>query len=348
MLKFMTFFTMLATTLIGCEQSSFEGAAPSLPVQPVPVVPIEPEPQLLTEFFDARPEPQDKPKVDVLFLMDTSGSMIEEKDAVETKLQEFISKFDDSLDYHIYVVGSEIGYVGIFPDYIPFDINLGDLTDSERVTKIDEPVDSFNALQVFYNLISEEDSPLVLRQDATLEVVVISDDNPITLEETNFRLDHPALLEYKQLFLDDIIQFPLQSAELIRLLDENFSEKQIHFNGFIGNENSVNTATCVVQNIGQDYIDLSIHEKYTGFTADICSDDWNSKFDDLAFTIIDQNSAQKYALQQVPSKEIKLNLYINDVLIDEENYTISENEIVFNQSLEPTEGDSIKIIYLGL
>ena len=152
MLKFMTFLMMAMITLSGCEQSSFEGSAPIIetPTTPEPPVPVPPtEPGLLTEIFTANPEPEVKTKVDVLFLMDTSGSMIEEKDAVETQLQEFISKFDESLDYHVYVVGSEIGYPGLFGTfYTPFDIQLGELANSDRVTKINEPVDSFNALQV--------------------------------------------------------------------------------------------------------------------------------------------------------------------------------------------------------
>ena len=200
MLKFMTFFIMAAITLIGCEQSSFEGSAPVLPApvkpapEPVPETPTEPG--LLTEVFTANPAPEEKSKVDVLFLMDTSGSMLEEKEAVETQLQEFISKFDESLDYHIYVVGSEVGYTNIFPGYVPFDINIAELENSDRVTKINEPIDSYNALQVFLNLVNEENSPLNLRDEASLEVVVVSDDNPISLEESSLLLNQTIYTDY--------------------------------------------------------------------------------------------------------------------------------------------------------
>lgn len=103
--------------------------------------------------------------VDVFFVMDTSGSMNNEKAGLEQNMAEFVKKFEEqakSLDYKIFMIGQGFNFPGT----------------GEKIVKINELVDSVNALTVLTTFfVNKLNDPAILRPDSSKQIIVITDDN---------------------------------------------------------------------------------------------------------------------------------------------------------------------------
>ncbi len=112
--------------------------------------------------------------IDIIWAVDTSGSMNEEAALIETQLNDFVEFVEDSgLDVRVVMVAADTVCV-------PSPLSGGGCpdADSERYRHVVSTVGSTNALQVLENTYSQYSS--FLRPEAYKHIVVVSDDESST------------------------------------------------------------------------------------------------------------------------------------------------------------------------
>ncbi len=102
--------------------------------------------------------------VDIIWVVDSSGSMDDEAAAVQDALNDFSAFIDaQSIDYRVILVG-DAGAMAVPPP----------LGGSPEFLHVDQDVGSTNALQVLHDSFAQYQS--FLRDDAVLHIVVVTDD----------------------------------------------------------------------------------------------------------------------------------------------------------------------------
>lgn len=201
------------------------------------------------------------PKVDVLWVVDNSSSMVEEADKLSYNFPLFIDYFLDSgLDWHVGVVSTNMEMEG----------HKGQLLSAGGFAWIDpetpDPEAVFAAMVPYYPGISHEESgraatyaaleELVdsvnagfLREDSTLHVVVISDEN-----------DHSVVPD---------------KGEFVAWFENLRPEVETRsFSAITGIEMCAN-----VNELGTDYVDVS--DAIGGSLWSICEADWGPVLDEI-------------------------------------------------------------------
>lgn len=111
--------------------------------------------------------------VDIIFAVDTSGSMDDEKASLESNMARFIGKFTAdaaNLDYQIFMIGEDFR----FPSA------------SNRIRQIPLEVDSNNALAVLDDVL-QNGSAHGIRSDSLKQIVVVTDDNAEDVTSSEFK-----------------------------------------------------------------------------------------------------------------------------------------------------------------
>lgn len=209
--------------------------------------------------------------VDIVWFVDTSGSMDWESALVSDELDDFASIIDTwGLDYQVVMVAERgTGSNEICVDQPLAGPNCGDNT---RFRHIDQKVDSEDGLYQLVNTYPQYQD--VLRADSLKHFVAVSDDNA-----------NPD----KNWFL----------AQLPGLSNPGFPAHQFAPNGFIFHSivafGTVPVIGCISiadgtfgAAIGEEYLDLS--SMTAGVEASVCEDDWDPIFNALAAAIMANTS----------------------------------------------------------
>ncbi len=296
-------------------------------------------------------EQADRAKVDVLFVIDNSGSMMEEQEAVGRNFSSFL-KFAvaQGIDYNIGVTSTGIDPSPGGWSSCPGGVEGGEAgrlfpvdNTSPRIITSSTP----NAQAVFANnvkvgvchwleqgleaayralsapLVNNADDPRtpisldgnggLLRPDAKLAVVFVSDEEDQSAQTVEFYATH------------------------LRSLKPNPS--QITVSAIVGPHD---LATCpTASSSGSRYMDLA---RRTGGVVDsICTADWATSLEKLSQNAFGPSTV--FQLSQRPGDPSKLRVRVNGLDVGGWRYDPAANTVVFEQSTAPAAGSSIEIKY---
>ena len=194
---------------------------------------------------------QNADAVDIIFLVDTSGSMSQEKRRLEQTMEEFIDTFlakRKGIDYRLFLVGEDFR----FPQGIGT---------NPRIDVVDAEIDSTDALDVAVALMNNSLRPQTLQTRANIrkELVVISDDNA--------------------------------RGNSIDQIANSIDKGSLRLNAITGVKAFGNGSRCRIARVGKAYIDLAGRSSKPGLVQDLCDDDWGKLLANLGGTIIPAISA---------------------------------------------------------
>ena len=253
---------------------------------------------------------------DVVFLIDTSGSMNDEIERLEETMPKFIEDLNAAFpnDSFQILVLAESSKIEINPN-IP----------AQRFHKIDQEVKSHDSLEVFQEF-SEECSngnpnnryANCILGDSQKEIVVVTDD------------------ESKDVSVSEFLNFVNNNPYLIG---------KTALNGFVGTVKE-DKDWCTIKNVGQAYIDLAAEANTAGLVQHLCDDDYGKLLDNLKESIIEKNLQSEFELDYCIDLDEPINISINkDTPLSSDKYSIIENKKVrIVDGLEPS--DSINISYI--
>jgi hypothetical protein len=261
------------------------------------------------DLFSGSDEAQFSP-VDIVFAVDTSGSMRAEKTRVEQTMSAFIQHFQNnskSIDYQLYLMGAQDFS---FPD-----------SSAANVQIINEKVSSRDALrkiQQFFD--GEVTNPLPLRPESSKQLVIITDDNS-----------------------------SMNAATFKSYVDDNpLLKSKTSVNGFVWIDGtSQTTSTCTKAQNGSVYQELAADVDLSGKISDLCAADWNKLFTDLATEIITKELKLVYELTKERDASLPLEVAIDGDKTDESKYSYDKdtNSVVFTAESVPKAEQTIEIKY---
>lgn len=246
--------------------------------------------------------------VDVVFAVDTSASMGEEKANLEKNMSGFLTILEQeapSADFQIFMIGEDFR----FPD------------DAQKITKVEERVDSHNALMLLRDFFNDD---LVLtkkpRAEAMKQMVVISDDNARDVTAP--------------LFLDFMDKSPMFAAGAA-------------FNGFVGLDSSVQNAQCSLMEVGKEYLTIAADQKFGGMIQDLCSQDWNKLLKNLAKKIASEVRSRFFKLDFPANPAQPIIITVDGIQVDSATaqYDAALQAVIFAPGKEPTAGAKILVSY---
>lgn len=262
---------------------------------------------LSTEQFVVDSKTIKKP-LDLIVAVDTSGSMGEEAVKVQQNIAVLTQFFS-----------KEIGL-----DYHIW-IMAGGLTipgsDPQKVSFINQQVGSTNSLTLLTNLINGTIPTTVpLRVDTQKAFVIVTDDNASITA---------------QAFINTI------------QADKRFMNKT-SVNGLVWIDGvSKQSATCTVAAPGVIYSQLAQAKETLGAVYDLCADNWNPLFVDLAKRLVQQTVTLEYKLKQKADASAGFVVGVNGVKLDPSTYSYDAvlNAIVFAEGKAPPPGTNVVVAY---
>lgn len=267
--------------------------------------------------------PSGQPKVDIIWVVDASGSMLDEQMKIGANLTQFADKITKAnIDVRIVMMTTTAAIPVICPVTPPDPLTGTALAGDPRYKFIDSSVDSNNALEIATGNFAMYQS--FLRPDAATHLVVVTDDESrykgLATPDARAQTFHA---DMQQLLGHDFIQHTISSDGPTPCNDPNCMP-------------DANTGICVFVMLGcgaaapgATYYALATMTK--GLTASICEGDWNPIFDRLSAAVI--ASAPLPCNYQIPPPPAGQNL---DPLKVNVGYTApsTTNELVFRKANE--------------
>ena len=258
------------------------------------------------------------PSVDILFVIDDSGSMGPFQSELELNIQDFLSVlFTMSVDYNISFITTT--------NHIPVGQIINNLL-ADPLFESEMQLGSIGisgsgiekGLEKSYLALS--DSSVLgygsgfLREHAALSIIYISDENDYSLQHTSF---------YESYF------------KSLKHLDTMVSSYAI-----IGDPPSGCSINNRSADFGELYYDLSI--LLGGGYYSICNSNWGTQMQNLAWNVIYNGN---FELSESNPVESTIVVYNNGVLQTDWTYDSNSNSITFGSGSVPVEGDNIAIEY---
>lgn len=294
-------------------------------------------------------------KLDILWVIDNSGSMQEEQQNLADNFNAFITDFvNKGFDFQIAVtvtdawrapfVGNpelarfrdgtnQYGHTGVFV-ITPSTPNLI----STFVTNVRQGINGNGderAFQSFKTALNSNLNAGFLRSDAYLAVIIVSDEDDFSHNSSQYinRDYNYAGLHTVQSYVDYLDQKTQSTGALRR-----YSVSAI----------TIADQNCLAQNaswgiIGQRYIDLA--GETDGVVGDICSPNFSDDLDAIQNRIAELST--QFYLSRVPRPETIV-VKVNDILIPEDptqgwTYHADANSIMFHGAAIPPQGARISV-----
>ena len=313
-------FLPLSLALVSCGK---EGT--NLSVQPI------------TERFTGR---NITPEIDILWVVDSSGSMAPKQQNLANNFESFITSFlDKSFDFHMSIVRSDLssrtGSDGSFegtPTVLKSNTQNLTSTFQKNIKVGDEGASNQKVLDTIEKALSAEklanENSGFWRENAHLAIIVVSDadDND---SDTN---------------VNNIINF--LNTNKPKITDPNTG---LEYDGFsthaiISFKSNCNTCNIVSEK-GVKFI--SLVEATGGFAGDICDNDFSSGLSQISDRII--QFVTYVALSRKPNLSTIL-VRVNNNLVPNDSsngwtYDSSKNRILFHGTSLPAADDSIEVSY---
>ena len=323
------FMVGVALLFPGCNNSGFtSGGGKRVAADQQPAIQ-----SLEIETFTLVGEKTESGQVDVVFVVDTSGSMYEEKDLLEKNLSSFLLQFQNrnaDVDYQIHIVGRDFD----FPNM------------SGNVNLVGTSVGSNDALAILYNFIHFGINGQFVRPTSTVEAVIITDDN--AKRDLSVRiLPYPnsdfGNGDYGQTY--DL----LDADDFTELMSVNHPNLNLHINGLVGKTEGRVNDWCHISETGTEYEKLAAMPRFKGLVADLCTDDWSPLLSELAANIIKRVEQAVIKLQFKPDLQRGYSVKLNGELIESDQVSISETGAVTlrDPALQRQSG-SLEISYIPL
>jgi hypothetical protein len=249
--------------------------------------------------------------VDIVFALDSSGSMSDEKMSLEANMSEFIAKFAavaTDVDYQIYMIGENFR----FPE------------ESDKVIRVDREIDSHDVLKELLRFFDGKlRNPKPLRVDAFKEIVVITDDDAWGVLSHDFKA------------------YVARKAAL---------RGKTSFNGFVGLSKGKKSETCVIDHAGAEYMKLAADPQLGGLMQDLCEQDWSRLLRQLADKIIKPTGRAEFELDQPADASKDIVVSVDGDVYDERHVTFdaAKNMIIFKPAHVPSDGAEIIVTYTPL
>lgn len=246
---------------------------------------------------------------DIVFAVDTSGSMKTEKTMLEQNMTAFLNKFSQEnakLDYQVYLIG----------EGFQFPQNLGD-----KFIPVPRKVNSNDALEIlqgFFNGTIAQPKPV--RLDTKKQIVVVTDDDAR-------RVTSPAFKTF---------------VDATPALKDKTS-----MNGFVILPDSKLNSWCTKAAVGSEYITLAADAATKGTIYDLCTTDWGVLLKGLAEKILREAPKERFALNSVPEKSSEISVLVNGKDVDPSDWSYDKkaNTIAFTAETVPEEGDSVAVTF---
>jgi len=270
-------------------------------------------------------------KVDVLWVVDNSGSMTDVVSQLRTNFEIFIDGFIDlGLDYKMASIttdmadpthqgriqGSVITSAMSKPDAIAEFLSQVDVGDQGSADE-----QGFAAVKAALSapLINNENSGF-LRSDAALSIIFVSDEN-----------------DYSSINTPDFLNFlsgVQPDASLLRI------------NGFVGVSSNFDLTGCTVDAPGEKYIDAIFATG--GFSMDICTTDITGALSDIASSTA--GLTVNFSLSQEPVTLSSITVTVDGNVVPQDlfdgwTYVSDSRTIVFHGDGIPQMGSSIEVSY---
>lgn len=239
--------------------------------------PVDPEDGCAATSVTA--PPPSSSKVDILWVVDASGSMLDEQIKIGKNLSQFADKIImANLDVHIVMMTTSAAIPVICPVTSPDPMAGTALAGSPNYQFLDSRVDSNNALESVLSNYPMYSS--FLRSDAATHVVVVTDDEShykqlgtATERAAAFYVDMKQLLGGR-----DFIQHTISSAGPSACTDPMcMPDTSTGICAFV-------MLGCGAAAPGDTYYELA--KTTNGLTASICESDWTMIFDRLSQAVI--------------------------------------------------------------
>lgn len=294
-------------------------------------------------------------KIDVLWVIDNSGSMATSQSALTSNFSRFISRFQSlNYDFHMGVTTSEayLARFGYGTDYSTLsdgvsshsgirvmDKNTANLTDVFMINAtqgVDGSGDE-RAFSSFEEVLNSSANASFRRSDAFLAIIIVSDEDDFSANSIDYLANNyadPRLVatSYYKNYLDTLVGAGKYSVNAIAILSD--ACKNSLTDGFSG------------RRVGQRYIELA--DLTGGVKASLC-DNFGDSLQLISDTIINQKLAVSFKLNrepQIPTLAVKVNGVT--ILEDPTNgwtYDSANLILTFHGTSVPPAGASISITY---
>lgn len=306
------FFLTATVTSLACNNNQFStGGGGRKIVKPVPKPAVA---RTVTDSFALKGEQFESRKVDIVFVVDTSGSMNEEKALLERNMASFIREFaanNNKMDYLVHLLGSDFN--------IP--------TAQGSINLVDQRVGSNDALAILYNYISTGYGGQTVRKESVVEAVVITDDNAYPSGDLPIRVNpfNPSFSTFQGSSAEIST---LNAQEFSTLITQNMPGLKLRFNGLVGKREGQNKDWCHISEVGAEYEALAAMPQYKGTIADLCRDDWTPLLTELASDIIKRVEQTSIRLEFPPDLSRGYQVAIDGERLDARSISITPDGII--------------------
>jgi hypothetical protein len=268
-------------------------------------------------------------KVDIVWIVDQSGSMLEETDHVQKNLKEFFSRIDAASDARLALIAAKRGMLGLDLESIGIS--------SEKVKQIDYEVQSNDALEIAVAAFSRQDVTTMgnsafeiqgslegfFRPSVKPVIVVVTDDDAYGVDSNNFM---------------EQISDPQKALGFKPVV---FAFAGLKESTFVDSES---TGICEVSSIGRSYIELAKQSEPNGAVFDICEKDWTKNFQQLSAGVL---ATAENSLKLKNATEKILQVTLNGQKLDASKYTFANGLVSIHPSaLVSGQENKIEIEYL--
>jgi hypothetical protein len=247
--------------------------------------------------------------VDILFAMDTSGSMATEKSFLEENMADFIKRLNSALtgtNYRVFMIGKDF----TFP------------TIAGPLQIVDYKVSSTDSLIILQEILQDPSRfGINLREDTNKHLVVVTDDDAQGVTASLFR-DH--------------------------LQGNPKTLGRARFNAIAILPNSNLNHWCTKAKVGTQYIELTRDKLYGGLLQDLCSADWGGLLQKLADNIIRQQIKYIFKLKKTPNPTRQMTVMIDGQDIGRAAWTYkpSSKAVVLAKDVAPQYGQILEVRYV--
>jgi hypothetical protein len=316
--------------------------------QEVVEAPVVPEEQI-QEFEIAL---QTNSKVDMVWLIDNSGSMSQEANQVRLNLEKFMASIAAKVDVKVTLISDDKG---------PFGVRLSEEALAQGHLQLPVAVGSKDALALLASSLCPADQ--------TNFPLDISDLNKFEVEGLDTIIDSPYKLcnigissgrylknergipalngkvlerlrpDSTKVFVvvtDDDVEGPVTDQNLLVLTD--LPASSVRAFAFAG---KASRSGCIISNPGIPYESLS--EATNGEVFDICEADWSGNFSKLSDNVI-QLASNRFKLDSKPGSKI-LRVTLDGVELPIDAYSFDENIVQIKDANSLLSGKVLSVVY---
>ncbi len=312
-------------------------------------------------------------KVDILWIVDTSGSMSEEQQGLAQNFNAMITALNDAgHDFQTAITTTDV-----CQDQIPLDLAervcpvdyggsaathlrgafVGDTGrkvlkkgDTDLITKFDQYTKQgvggsgfehgLKAAEMAIQKVQSGQNAPLIRPDAFLAVIVVSDE-----EDDGIGLGMLDAYNNHNFVAEGLTTFRYTADNFVSYLQGVKGAGKFSVSGIVatrdGNGNLCSSASSQPAEEGTQYIRAA--SLTGGMVQSICDTNWNSKLAQIGLDL-DAQITQVVLPSKADPATIKV--YVNGTLMNEWTYSQANHSVKFNTGFVPVEGSAIKVTYL--